>query len=72
MTLSEIIRNIFPCGSITGAPKIRTMEIINELEKEHRGIYTGGIGLIRKKKITFNVPIRTLSIIKNHTKEKLV
>jgi para-aminobenzoate synthetase/4-amino-4-deoxychorismate lyase len=58
--LSDVIKNIFPCGSITGAPKIRTMEIINELEKETRGIYTGSIGLIRKNKITFNVPIRTL------------
>lgn len=60
--LSDVIKNIFPCGSITGAPKIRTMEIINELEKENRGIYTGTIGLIRNKKITFNVPIRTLVI----------
>ncbi len=62
--LSDVLKNIFPCGSITGAPKIRTMEIINELEKEKRGIYTGSIGLIRKNKITFNVPIRTLSIDK--------
>ena len=37
---SDIIKNIFPCGSVTGAPKIRTMEIINKLEKEERGIYT--------------------------------
>ena len=42
--LSEIIKYIFPCGSITGAPKIRTMEIIKELEDERRGIYTGAIG----------------------------
>jgi para-aminobenzoate synthetase/4-amino-4-deoxychorismate lyase len=62
--LSDVIKNIFPCGSITGAPKIRTMEIIKELEKEDRGIYTGSIGLIRKNKITFNVPIRTLVIDK--------
>lgn len=62
--LSDVLKNIFPCGSITGAPKIRTMEIINELEKEKRGIYTGSIGLIQKNKITFNVPIRTLCIDK--------
>lgn len=62
--LSDILKNIYPCGSITGAPKIRTMEIINELEKEKRGIYTGSIGLIRKNKITFNVPIRTLTMDK--------
>ena len=62
--LIDILKNIYPCGSITGAPKIRTMEIISELEDELRGIYTGGIGLIRNNKITFNVPIRTLSINK--------
>ncbi len=44
ISLSEIIKNMFPCGSITGAPKIRTMEIIKELEEEERGIYTGSIG----------------------------
>lgn len=66
--LSDVFKNIFPCGSITGAPKIRTMEIINELEKEKRGIYTGSIGLIIKNKITFNVPIRTISIVKKSGK----
>jgi para-aminobenzoate synthetase / 4-amino-4-deoxychorismate lyase len=69
--LSDVIKNIFPCGSITGAPKIRTMEIINELEKEKRGIYTGSIGLIRKNKITFNVPIRTLLIDKKSGKGEI-
>jgi para-aminobenzoate synthetase/4-amino-4-deoxychorismate lyase len=62
--LSDVLKNIYPCGSITGAPKIRTMEIINELENESRRVYTGSIGLIRKNKITFNVPIRTLVIDK--------
>jgi para-aminobenzoate synthetase/4-amino-4-deoxychorismate lyase len=61
---SDILKNIFPCGSITGAPKISTMEIIKNLEKEERGIYTGSIGLIRNNKITFNVAIRTLVIDK--------
>ncbi len=61
----EIIRNIFPCGSITGAPKIRTMEIIRELEKRNRGIYTGAIGLIDKEFSIFNVAIRTLEIDSN-------
>jgi para-aminobenzoate synthetase/4-amino-4-deoxychorismate lyase len=69
--LSDVLKNIYPCGSITGAPKIRTMEIINELEKENRGIYTGSIGLIRKNKITFNVPIRTLSINKKAGKGEI-
>ncbi len=69
--LSDVLKNIYPCGSITGAPKIRTMEIINELEKETRGIYTGGIGLIRQSKITFNVPIRTLTINKKSGKGEI-
>ncbi|BDQ02089.1 aminodeoxychorismate synthase component I [Ignavibacterium sp.] len=57
---SDIIKNIFPCGSVTGAPKIRTMEIIRELEKEERGIYTGAIGLMLGKNLVFNVAIRTI------------
>jgi para-aminobenzoate synthetase/4-amino-4-deoxychorismate lyase len=61
---SDIIKNIFPCGSVTGAPKIRTMEIINSIEKENRNVYTGSIGLLLKKKILFNVAIRTLVINK--------
>lgn len=61
---SHIIKNIFPCGSITGAPKIRTMEIIHELEKESRGIYTGSLGFIHKKKKIFNVAIRTIVLDK--------
>ncbi|MCJ7554282.1 MAG: aminodeoxychorismate synthase component I [Ignavibacteriaceae bacterium] len=71
ITFSEIIKNIFPCGSITGAPKIRTMEIINELEKEPRGIYTGSIGFIHKKKKVFNVGIRTLVINKKSHKGEI-
>lgn len=60
--LFKIFKNLFPCGSITGAPKVRTMEIINELEKEERGLYTGTIGLIGKGKYDFNIPIRTIEI----------
>ena len=62
--LPEIIENIFPCGSITGAPKIRTMEIIHSLENERRGIYTGAIGIVEKDKSVFNVAIRTIEIDK--------
>jgi para-aminobenzoate synthetase / 4-amino-4-deoxychorismate lyase len=57
----EIFRAIFPSGSITGAPKIRTMQIIHELEERPRGIYTGAIGHISPNgSATFNVAIRTL------------
>ncbi|WP_438314142.1 anthranilate synthase component I family protein [Sporosarcina sp. FA9] len=41
---AEIVRGVFPGGTITGAPKLRTMEIIEELEPERRGLYTGAIG----------------------------
>lgn len=61
--LSELFRALFPCGSITGAPKIRTMQIINELEKERRGVYTGAIGYFDPDgSAVFNVPIRTIML----------
>jgi len=44
VTLSDVIRALYPCGSITGAPKYRTMQLIAELETTSRGIYTGAIG----------------------------
>lgn len=59
-TFLDIFKAIFPCGSITGAPKIKTMEIIEELEKGDRDIYCGAIGLISKEKTVFSVPIRIL------------
>ncbi|MCL6589970.1 MAG: aminodeoxychorismate synthase component I [Firmicutes bacterium] len=59
----EIFRSLFPCGSVTGAPKIRAMEIIAELEPEPRGIYTGAIGYFGPDgQAVFNVPIRTLAL----------
>ncbi len=57
----EIFKAIFPSGSITGAPKIRTMQLIRELERAPRGIYTGAIGFISpNNSAVFNVAIRTL------------
>jgi para-aminobenzoate synthetase/4-amino-4-deoxychorismate lyase len=57
----ELIRSIFPSGSVTGAPKIRTMEIINQLERHPRGIYTGSIGYVAPNgDAEFNVAIRTI------------
>ena len=57
----DIFKAIFPSGSITGAPKIRTMQLIRELERAPRGIYTGAIGFISpNNSAVFNVAIRTL------------
>lgn len=62
-SLAQVFRALFPCGSVTGAPKIRAMQIIAELEASARGIYTGAIGWIQADgDFAFNVPIRTLSI----------
>ncbi len=61
--LQEILRALFPCASITGAPKVRTMEIIAELETAPRGIYTGSIGWIAPgRRAQFNVAIRTVHV----------
>lgn len=60
-----IFKNIFPGGSVTGAPKIKTMQIIQELEKEERGVYCGALGFIAKKEAVFNLPIRTISLLEN-------
>lgn len=61
IAFAEVVKGLFPCGSITGTPKIRTMEIIHELEATPRDIYTGAIGFITPENdFTFNVPIRTL------------
>ena len=59
---SEILRALFPCGSITGAPKIRAMQLIAELEDAPRGIYTGAIGFFSREQSVFNVAIRTLAL----------
>jgi para-aminobenzoate synthetase / 4-amino-4-deoxychorismate lyase len=56
----DVLRATFPSGSVTGAPKIRTMQIIDELEKRGRGIYTGSIGWWSAEQSVFNVAIRTL------------
>jgi para-aminobenzoate synthetase/4-amino-4-deoxychorismate lyase len=67
--LEEIFRALYPCGSITGAPKRRTMEIIHELEPDARGIYTGAIGWFDPAPpgrpfgdFCLSVPIRTLAL----------
>ena len=59
----DLVRALFPCGSITGAPKIRAMELINAIERDARGPYCGAIGRIDKNgAAAFNVAIRTLRL----------
>lgn len=61
--LSDVLKAMFPGGSITGAPKIRAMEIIDEFEPTARGIYTGGIGFIGLDGTAcLNIAIRTVII----------
>lgn len=67
--LADIMSALFPCGSITGAPKHRTMEIIRELENAPRGMYTGAIGWVEAAQtphtvgdFCLSVPIRTLHL----------
>lgn len=58
--LPDIFAALFPCGSVTGAPKVRTMAIIAELERAPRGIYTGCLGYVSPgPEACFNVAIRT-------------
>jgi para-aminobenzoate synthetase / 4-amino-4-deoxychorismate lyase len=62
-TLADVFGALFPCGSITGAPKVRAMRLIRELEPEPRGVYCGAIGVVQPGgAATFNVPIRTLAL----------
>jgi para-aminobenzoate synthetase/4-amino-4-deoxychorismate lyase len=58
-TPGSIVRALFPSGSVTGAPKIRAMELISELETTPRGMYTGSIGYFAPTQAQFNVAIRT-------------
>lgn len=61
--LSDILRGMFPGGSITGAPKIRSMEVIDELEPTARGVYTGNIGFVGVDgSVCLNIAIRTVII----------
>lgn len=61
--LSRLLAALFPCASITGAPKVRTMAIIRELEDSPRGVYTGALGFcLPDGRMQFNVAIRTAVI----------
>ena len=66
VTTTALLANLFPCGSVTGAPKLRAMEIINEVEPTPRGVYTGSIGYFAPNgDLTLNVAIRTAVIDSN-------
>ncbi|MCY7171988.1 aminodeoxychorismate synthase component I [Streptococcus gallolyticus subsp. gallolyticus] len=64
LSLFDIFNALFPCGSITGAPKISTMSIINQLEPSPRGVYCGSIGIClpHDDRAIFNVAIRTIQV----------
>ena len=67
-TLSDVFAALFPCGSVTGAPKVRAMQMIQAQERAPRGVYCGAIGVVRPGesgsaiRATFNVPIRTVTV----------
>jgi para-aminobenzoate synthetase component I len=62
-SLSRLMPALFPCGSVTGAPKIRAMQIIRELEPHPRGVYCGSVGWMAPDgDCDFSVAIRTLSV----------
>ena len=70
LRLPDVFAALFPCGSVTGAPKVRAMQLIRELERQPRGIYCGAIGVVRPDgnggiAATFNVPIRTV-VMRRH------
>jgi para-aminobenzoate synthetase/4-amino-4-deoxychorismate lyase len=60
--LTDLLRALFPCGSVTGAPKVRTMQVIRELEDGPRGVYTGALGFVSPGEAVFSVGIRTLLV----------
>ncbi|CDS50954.1 Para-aminobenzoate synthase, aminase component / Aminodeoxychorismate lyase [Polaromonas sp. CG9_12] len=70
-SLADVFAALFPCGSVTGAPKVRAMQMIRALEAGPRGVYCGAMGIVRPKetgtpgqgvRATFNVPIRTVTV----------
>ena len=68
-TLGELLRATLPGGSITGAPKVRAMEIIDELEPVRRGPYCGCIGVMHRGSCRLNIAIRTAAITRPATGE---
>ena len=70
--LHDILNAVFPCGSVTGAPKKRSMEIIQELEQSDRGYYCGALGWLDPNgDFAFSVPIRTIEIEKDSSSQSV-
>lgn len=62
-TLVDVFRALFPCGSVTGAPKVQAMRLIQQVEPQPRGVYCGAVGVVRPGgHATFNVAIRTVTV----------
>jgi para-aminobenzoate synthetase/4-amino-4-deoxychorismate lyase len=60
--LAALFRALFPCGSVTGAPKLRAMQHIRRLEDAPRGVYCGAVGFAGPDEAVFSVPIRTVEL----------
>lgn len=70
LPLETIFRALFPCGSVTGAPKIKAMEIISRLEDVPRGLYCGALGfMLPNRDFRFAVPIRTM-VLERHAPDR--
>ena len=68
MSLKNIIKAMMPGGSVIGCPKIRTLELLNNQEKDDRNIFTGSFGYIKfNKDMRFNIIIRSILNYKNHS-----
>ena len=66
MTIKNIIKSMMPGGSVIGCPKVRTLELLNQQEKENRNIFTGSFGYIKfNKDMRFNIIIRSILNYKN-------
>ncbi|WP_162784598.1 bifunctional chorismate-binding protein/class IV aminotransferase [Polynucleobacter necessarius] len=71
IALGDVLHAVFPCGSVTGTPKKRSMEIIQELEPENRGYYCGALGWLDPGgDFAFSVPIRTVEIERDNLSRK--
>lgn len=63
LPLHDLFRALFPSGSVTGAPKVKAMHLIRELESSPRGVYTGSVGfMLPDRRMAFNVAIRTIEL----------